>query len=64
MTPQASAPPTPTATPPALRAAGPAQSLRATGTVTDGAVEQRAAQDIAGFGKLRQKPVAFADDPF
>ena len=30
--------------------------------VADGAVEQGAAQDIAGFGKPGQKPVALADD--
>jgi len=34
----------------------------ATLAVADGAVEQGAAQDIAGFGKLRQKPVTLTDD--
>jgi hypothetical protein len=36
--------------------------LAAPGTVTDLALKQGAAQDIAGFGKLRQQPVPFADD--
>jgi hypothetical protein len=34
----------------------------ATLAVTDGAVEQGAAQDIAGCGKPRQEPVALAND--
>jgi hypothetical protein len=33
-----------------------------TPAVTDGAVEQGATHKIAGFGKLRQKPVALAND--
>lgn len=37
-------------------------ALFAAGTVADGAVEKRTAQDIAGIGKLRQKPVALTDD--
>ena len=41
-----------------------ASALFAAGAVADGAVQQRAAQDFAGFGKLRQKPVALANDFF
>lgn len=37
--------------------------LAATAAVTDVALKQGAAQDIAGFRKLRQQPVPFANDP-
>jgi hypothetical protein len=39
-------------------------ALLATGPVTDGAIQKRPAQDIAGFGKPRNKPVAFANELF
>jgi len=36
--------------------------LAATGAVTDVALQQGSAEDVAGFGQLRQEPVALADD--
>ncbi len=38
--------------------------LAATGTVTDVALKQGAAENIAGIRKLRQQAVAFAGDLF
>ena len=37
-------------------------AVLATLAVADGAVQQRAAQDVTGFGKPGQKAVALADD--
>jgi hypothetical protein len=34
----------------------------ATGTVTNPAIQQRAAEKVAGFRQLRHKSVTFADD--